>query len=129
VKEQRRTFHRQIAARLVREYDLIAAEDLNIVGLAKGMLARDVHGAGWSAFIDALANAAARACRKLVKVDPRRTSQTCPICGRIKPKTLSERIHRCDCGYTADRDVAAAQIILNKAVVGLGLDKPPVAAA
>lgn len=129
VANQRKTFHRQLAARLVRENDLISVEDLNVKGLARSMLAKEVHDAGWSMFIGALANAAERACRKLVKVDARYTSQTCPSCGSIKPKTLSERMHRCDCGFEADRDVAAAQVILMRAVVGPRLAKLPVAAA
>lgn len=114
----RRTFHHQVAARLIRENDLIAVEDLNVKGLAKSMLARDVNDAGWASFITLLAEKAEKAARALVKVDPRHTSQICPSCGTIKPKTLKERIHRCDCGLTIDRDVAAAQIILMRAVVG-----------
>jgi len=56
------------------------------------------------------------------KVDPRKTSQICPNChyetGR---KTLSERIHKCDnCGYTADRDVAAAQVVLIRGLAAVG---------
>ncbi|HEY9848278.1 MAG TPA: type V CRISPR-associated protein C2c8 [Leptolyngbyaceae cyanobacterium] len=40
------------------------------------------------------------------------TTQTCPNCGGIKPKKLCDRVHKCEvCGYTAPRDVAAAQVI------------------
>ncbi len=46
-------------------------------------------------------------------------SQTCPNCGHQKKKELSERIHSCQCGYTCDRDVAAAIVMLNYAR-GLG---------
>ncbi|MFB2832989.1 RNA-guided endonuclease TnpB family protein [Floridanema evergladense] len=46
------------------------------------------------------------------RVSAHYTSQTCPNCGNIKPKKLSERIHSCKvCGYEAPRDVAAAQVI------------------
>ncbi len=51
-----------------------------------------------------------------VKVKP---SQTCPNCGNQKKKELSERVHHCPCGFTCDRDVAAAQVMLNWAT-GLG---------
>lgn len=44
------------------------------------------------------------------KVKP---SQTCPSCGSQKKKELSERIHDCLCGFTCDRDVAAAIVMLN----------------
>ena len=43
-------------------------------------------------------------------------SQTCPNCGHQKKKSLAERVHRCEkCGYSCDRDVAAAQVMLNNA--------------
>ena len=49
-----------------------------------------------------------------VKVKP---SQTCPECGHQQKKTLSLRIHQClECGFTEDRDVAAAKVILHWAL-------------
>lgn len=48
-------------------------------------------------------------------------SQTCPNCGIQKKKELSERIHNCSCGYKANRDVVAAQVMLNYAL-GAGTD-------
>ncbi|MBD0265708.1 MAG: transposase [Tolypothrix sp. Co-bin9] len=40
-------------------------------------------------------------------------SQTCPNCGHQHKKTLDERIHRCgECGFTMDRDLAAALVML-----------------
>ena len=53
-----------------------------------------------------------------VKIKP---SQTCPKCGSQKKKELSERIHNCPCGFTCDRDVAAAMVMLNWAM-GTGTD-------
>jgi putative transposase len=50
------------------------------------------------------------------KVKP---SQTCPMCGRVQKKELSERVHDCtECGYVTDRDVAAAQVMLNWVLYG-----------
>jgi putative transposase len=112
----RRTFQHQLAMRLIREHGLIAIEDLNVKGLARSMLARDVNDAGWGSFTTLLAEKAERAARTLVKVDPRHTSQTCPDCGAVKPKELKQRIHRCDCGCTLDRDVAAAKVVLLRAI-------------
>ncbi len=43
-------------------------------------------------------------------------SQTCPNCGNKKKKELSERVHNCEiCNFVADRDVAAAMVMLNYA--------------
>jgi putative transposase len=116
----RRTHHFQIAASLVRDFSLIAVENLNVKGLARGILARDVHDAAWGSFLQILSDKAESAGRQVVKVDPRHTSQTCPACGTVKPKKLSQRVHDCACGYRADRDVAAAQVILHRAVRGPG---------
>ena len=57
---------------------------------------------------------------KLIEVDPRRTSQTCPDCGAIAAKLLSERWHACPCGASMPRDVAAARVILARGLAGLG---------
>lgn len=112
----RRTFQHQVAARLVRENDLIAIENLNVKGLARGMLARDVNDAGWASFTTLLAEKAEKAARVLVKVDPRYTSQACSACGVIVPKPLKQRTHRCDCGAVLDRDHNAALNILRRAI-------------
>lgn len=118
VVNARQTHSHQVSARLVRENDLIAIENLNVKGLAASMLARDVHDAGWSTFTKMLLYKAESAGRTVTKVDCKYSSQTCPACGEIKPKALSERTHRCDCGCVLDRDVAAAKIILSRAVPG-----------
>lgn len=55
----------------------------------------------------------------VIRVDPRRTSQTCPHCGTIRAKTLGEREHRCDCVAALHRDVAAA-IIVHQRAFGYG---------
>ena len=74
--------------------------------------------AAWAIFLNQLTYKAASANRVLVQVDARGTSQTCPDCGRIKKKLLSERTHRCDCGLEIDRDLAASRVILARAVDG-----------
>lgn len=118
VERARRDHHFKTALRLVRRYDTIAVEDLNVRGLARGMLARSVHDAGWSQFIDILCDKAESAGRTVVKVNPSGTSQICSGCG-YRPerrKTLSERTHRCErCALVLDRDVNAAINILHLA--------------
>lgn len=110
VRNARNDFHHKVALDLVRRYDRIAIEDLNVKGLAGGMLARQVADAGWAQFARILASKAESAGRELVRVDPRGTSQLCSACGAEVPKDLSVRVHRCPhCGYTADRDINAAR--------------------
>jgi putative transposase len=115
VVSQRKDFQHKLSRSLVNEYGTIAVEDLNVRGLASGMLAKSVHDAGWSSFIAMLSYKAESAGRVLVKVDPRGTSQTC-ICGARVAKTLSERRHLCSaCGLSAGRDHVSAQVILQRA--------------
>ena len=81
VRNQRIDFQHKVSRKLVNEYGLIAVEDLNVKGLAGGMLAKSVHDAGWSMFMAMLAYKAECAGRRVVKVDPRGTSQVC-LCGQ-----------------------------------------------
>lgn len=112
IRNQRADFHHKVARTIVNQYGLIAVEDLNVKGLASGMLAKAVADAGWSLFIEKLTYKAAEAGRVLVKVDPRGTSQTC-LCGADVPKRLSDRWHRCQsCGLSAPRDHVSAQLVL-----------------
>lgn len=121
VKNQRTDFQHKVARTLVNTYGIISVEDLNIKGLASGMLAKSVNDAGWSAFINKLTTKAEEAGRRLVRVNPRGTSQTC-LCGAAVPKTLSQRWHQCpDCGLSAARDHVSAQLILRQGLCLLGL--------
>ena len=56
------------------------------------------------------------------KVDKDYTSQTCPNCGcHTGKKNLSERLHICpECGYTENRDVAAANVIKMRGLKAVG---------
>ena len=116
----RRTWHRQQAAKLVERFDLVAMEDLNVKGLARGMLAKSVHDAGWGHFTKAIADKAESAGSSVVFVDPRGTTQQCSGCGATVPKTLSDRWHRCGCGVSMDRDEHAARNVLYRAGVRPG---------
>ncbi len=115
VAAKRRNFLHEESRKLVNRFGRIAVEDLNIKGLARGMLAKHVSDASWGAFISMLRYKAESAGCEFVEVDPRQTSQICPECGQIAAKTLAERTHRCDCGCVLDRDVAAAIIVHQRA--------------
>lgn len=112
IRDQRRDSHHKESRKIVNANGLIAVEDLNVKGLARGYLSKSIHDAGWSSFINMLTYKAEEAGRLLVKVDPRGTSQTC-LCGALVRKTLAVRQHVCtECGLIADRDHVSAQIIL-----------------
>lgn len=118
VANTRRTYLHQKSAMLVKNYDLIAIEALNVQALSRTFLARSVHDASWGIMIDLIRYKAERAGAHLIEVDPKRTSQECPNCGVVVAKTLAERVHSCPCGCVLDRDVAAAKVILKRAVAG-----------
>lgn len=115
VAAKRRNFLHEESRKIVNRFGRIAVEDLNIKGLARGMLAKHVCDASWGAFVSMLRYKAANAGCEFVEVDPRNTSQICPECGQLSAKTLAERTHRCDCGCVLDRDVAAAMIVHQRA--------------
>jgi putative transposase len=122
VARRRREHLHQASARLVRDYDAIAVEKLNVKGLAGSVLAKDVHDASWARFISMLRYKAEKAGARLIEVDPYNTSQNCSGCGMKAPKDLADRQHDCPhCGLSIDRDLNAARNILSRAGVGPGL--------
>ena len=115
IANRRTDFLHKESTKLIRSHGLIAVEALNVKALAQSRLSKQVQDASWARFLQLLSYKAAEAGRRFVKVDCAHTSQTCPECGAIKKKALSEREHRCDCGYVAHRDTAAARVILGRA--------------
>ncbi|MGF1473907.1 MAG: RNA-guided endonuclease InsQ/TnpB family protein [Rubrobacteraceae bacterium] len=120
VGNQRRDFQHKEARKLVDSHGLIAHEALNIKGIARTRLAKSTLDAGWAQFLNILQSKAEEAGVAVVAVNPTNTTQACSSCGAMPEvkKTLSDRVHSCPCGYTADRDVNAALNILN---LGRGL--------
>ena len=109
VQRVRLDFHHKTAHAIVQRFGSIAVEDLNVKGLARMRLAKQVHDAGWAQFTTILANKAESAGREFYRVDPRGTSQECSGCQERVPKGLRVRVHACPhCGLVLDRDVNAA---------------------
>jgi len=110
IQRRRADFHHKTALNIVREFDAIAVEDLNVKGMVKNHhLAKSISDAGWSQFTSILTNKAESAGRRVIKVNPSYTSQDCSQCGHRVRKTLATREHRCvNCGFVAHRDHNAA---------------------
>ncbi len=113
VRRQRTDFHYKTALALVRHYDTIYHEDLQVRNLVRNHhLAKSISDAGWGAFLTILSFKAAKAGRSVVAVDPAYTSQACSGCGVLVAKGLSIRWHACpDCGASLHRDQNAARNI------------------
>ncbi|MDQ3063347.1 MAG: transposase [Acidobacteriota bacterium] len=115
IKNQRNDFAHKVSTNLVKEYDLIAIENLNILGTSKGILAKEIHDVAWNSFFQKLKYKAENAGKSVVEVNPNGTSQTC-ICGARVEKTLAQRQHIClKCGHSEHRDIVSAKVILSRA--------------
>ena len=138
-RRQRLDHAHKTALALVRDYDVIAHEALNVAGLtrrpkprpagdgtfepngaaAKCGLNRSILDAGWGVFLRVLAAKAESAGRTLIAVDPRHTSQTCSGCGHVAAgNRVTQAEFRClACGHQAHADVNAAINILRAGLV------------
>jgi len=129
----RQDWQHKVAAQIVKNNSLVASEKLNIKGMtrrAKKSSKRKHQKTGLNrSLLDVgIGNLISLIKYKLdecngvfvdvpLKIAP---SQTCPRCGHKKKKELSQRVHNCEvCNFVADRDVAAAMVMLNYAK-GLG---------
>jgi putative transposase len=117
IANQRNDFWHKLTTQLVNTYHTIAVEKLNLsFMLRNGSLSLSAHDAALGRFFEMLDYKAEEAGGQVIRVNPRNTSQSCSSCGQIVAKSLSVRVHRCDCGVELDRDINAALNILYTAV-------------
>jgi putative transposase len=120
VSDTRKDFHFKTANNLLKKYDVIAVEKLNIKGLTRTRLAKSVNDTGWGQFITILSNKAENAGLKVIAVNPNGTSQECYSCGHKVKKPLSQRMHNCPvCHASLCRDLNVAINIKNRGTHGL----------
>jgi putative transposase len=121
IARQRRDFLHKAALALLRHYDLIYLEDLQVRNLVRHPhLAKSISAASWGQFGTILTFKAAWAGKWVRAVPPAFTTQDCsgllpdgtPCPERVQ-KALSVRTHVCPrCGLVLDRDENAALNIL-----------------
>lgn len=122
INNARKDFHFKIAHHLCDGRGMVFAEDLNLLAMSKGMLSKHTLDAGFGQFLNILAWVCWKRCVFFLKVNCNGTSQTCPKCHTHTPKDLSVRVHQCQsCGYKTDRDVAAAQVVMQRGLTAAGL--------
>lgn len=120
VRNQRVDFLHKLSTKIVKENDFIAIEDLNVKGLMRNhKLAKAIVNVSWGTFRSMLEYKCNFYGKELVVIDrfyP--SSRVCSNCGVIDgKKPLSVRTWTCSsCNTTHDRDINAAQNILNQAL-------------
>lgn len=114
IRNRRTDFCHKTVLNLVRKYDFIAHEDLNVKGLLeKREYSKSIADASWAQLVRLLSYKAEEAGKITVAVNPRNTSQQCSQCMAMVPKGLGDRIHTCPhCGLSIDRDLNASYNIL-----------------
>lgn len=127
VVNQRKDFLHKVSTGLVRKYDTITIEDLNVSGMIKNRkLAKHIQDVGWRSFCSMLEYKCEWYGKNLVAIgrfEP--SSKMCNCCGHInKDLKLSDRLWDCpNCQTTIERDFNAA---LN--IKDFGFGNKPIAA-
>ena len=116
IRNQRKDFHHKISRKLVDAYDLIVYENLKITNMVKNPhLAKSISDAGWGQLMCFTEYKAEEAGTLVEYVSAYNTTQLCSRCGKLVPKTLATRIHRCPyCGLVLARDHNSAITVLNR---------------
>ena len=114
IGNRRTDFLHKASREITDAYETVYFEDLKIGNMIRNhCLAKSISDAGWGRFIGMIAYKEEESGGRLIKVNPRGTTQECSRCGERVSKTLSERIHECPyCGLAMNRDENAALNIL-----------------
>ena len=124
LNSQREAYIHYVANSLLKNYDIIYMEDLNVKGMLHNhKLAKAIAEVGLYRFRTVLTDKAAVNHKSVIFVDRfYSSSKTCSVCGYIKRDlTLKDREWTCpECGMHHDRDLNASVNILNegKRIIG-----------
>ncbi len=119
IANQRRNLLHQVSCQLIRNYDVICLEDLQVSNMMKNhKLARNIADVSWSEFVRQLKYKAEWFGKVIVKIDKfYPSSQLCHVCEykNTEVKDLDVREWDCpECKTHHDRDVNAAINIRNE---------------
>jgi len=91
-QNRRSDFLHKESRKIVDTYETVYFEDLKIGNMIRNhCLAKSISDAGWGRFIGMIAYKEEESGGRLIKVNPRGTTQMCSRCGETVPKDLSQR--------------------------------------
>jgi len=107
----------KVSSQLIKEYDIIVLEDLNVKGMVQNhKLSKPISDCGWGTFVRQLQYKAEWNDKQIIKINrwfP--SSKSCCECGWINQDlNLSIREWTCINGHKLDRDLNAAKNILKE---------------
>ncbi|MFA7287411.1 MAG: IS200/IS605 family element RNA-guided endonuclease TnpB [Melioribacteraceae bacterium] len=116
VTNSRKDFLHKLSKRLIDENQAVCLENLNVNGLLKNRrLAKHIQDAGWrtfKTFCEYKAEWSGKEVKTIGRFEP--SSKLCNVCGVLNNSlTLKDREWTCSCGTIHDRDILAANNILN----------------
>jgi len=118
----RKDWYRNLSHQICDDAGMVFVEGLSLVGLSRAMLGDHCLDAGFGQFFNILEQTCFKRGVFFQKVEAKKTSHICRNgLNETGKKELSERVNSCDnCGYTTDRDVAAAQVVLKGGLAAVG---------
>ena len=130
IADSRRDFLHKTSTRIAKNHSIVYVEDLKVSNMSasaagtkenpgkkvkqKSGLNQSILDQGWYGFFQMLSYKLERKGGKLIKVDPRNTSRTCPQCGFVSAENRrTQASFACiACGYRANADVVGAINVL-----------------
>ena len=130
IADSRRDFLHKTSTKIAKNHSIICVEDLKVSNMSasargtkespgknvrqKSGLNRSILDQGWYSFFRMLSYKLKQRGGKLIKVDPRNTSRTCPRCGLASAENRkSQATFACiGCGYRSNADEVGAINIL-----------------
>lgn len=124
ITNQRKDFQEKLALQIVKQYQIIGIEDLDLKGIAKFLRnAKNINDTGWNSFVSKLERKSARFNSVVIKANRWfASSKTCSKCGYVKHDLkLNDRKWICPkCGASHVRDINAAVNLKKNALSTLG---------
>ena len=137
IADSRRDFLHKTSTKIAKNHSIVYVEDLKVSNMSasasgtkespgknvkqKSGLNRSILDQGWYGFFQMLSYKLEQRGGKLIKVDPKNTSRTCPRCGLVSAENRkSQATFACiGCGYRSNADEVGAINILRAGRVRL----------